>query len=93
MALYMPAKRQFLLPQNRLRTKIHVQNTLAGAHFWVPQARPQTKIHAQGAPKEAHKRAPRADSVQYSRWLAFLQLPYYRKLTLHEIKVLEINAT
>ena len=23
----------------------------------------------------------------------FLDLPYYRKLTLHEIKVLEINAT
>ena len=25
--------------------------------------------------------------------LSKIQLPYYRKLTLHEIKVLEINAT
>ena len=35
----------------------------------------------------------------YNHWVYFagkfkvLGLPYYRKLTLHEIKVLEINAT
>ena len=34
-------------------------------------------------------------NTQVALWMTeqFLYIPYYRKLTLHEIKVLEINAT
>ena len=43
--------------------------------------------------KGPHKGGSLGCRLRDASGLVFWEVPYYRKLTLHEIKVLEINAT